>query len=207
MSYFLTRIVTSAVWIKATLSDTTNGPKSENSCLLLNSRYVLMFGGCFQDQNPHRPCMSYSYDPLLYDVTIPGWQNYIYHTNGYFVPQNVSDFIGGEYNTLLLPQFVKSTWLTRFLVLLAVHHIAVRYLAPLPISIYKTYFILHIIGGTTASCITTHWFYLCYPFFSAYPFYSHSFTLLSIWVWVPRSESGKTTIGSPGPCSILSFFS
>jgi hypothetical protein len=40
--------------------------------------------------------MSYSYDPLLYDVTTPGWSDYTYHINGYFVPQNVSDIIGGE---------------------------------------------------------------------------------------------------------------
>ncbi len=100
MSYFLIRNVSSGVWIKAPLPDTTNGPKSENSCLLLNSRYVLMFGGCFQDQKPYQPCMSYSYDPLLYDVTEPSWQSYTYHTTGYFVPQNVSDVISGEYSTL-----------------------------------------------------------------------------------------------------------
>lgn len=100
MSCFLMRNLSSGVWIKAPLPDSTNGPKSENSCLLLNSRYVLMFGGCYQDQNPYRPCMSYSYDPLLYDVTEPNWQPYIYHTTGYFVPQTVSDVIGGEYSTL-----------------------------------------------------------------------------------------------------------
>lgn len=97
----------SAVWIKALMSDTTNGPKSENSCLLLNSRYVLMFGGCFQERKPYLPCASYSYDPLLYDVTKPGWQDYTYHINGYFVPPNVSDIIGGEYSTLLLPQWIE----------------------------------------------------------------------------------------------------
>jgi hypothetical protein len=68
-----------------------------------------MFGGCYQDQNPYRPCMSYAYDPLLYDVTKPGWQDYSYHINGYFVPQNVSDIIGGEYSPQLSPQSVNET--------------------------------------------------------------------------------------------------
>jgi hypothetical protein len=53
--------------------------------------------------------MSYSYDPLLYDVTKPGWQDYTYHINGYFVPQNVSDIIGGEYSAQLSPQSVNET--------------------------------------------------------------------------------------------------
>jgi len=44
--------------------------------------------------------MSYSYDPLLYDVTEPGFQDYGYHTYGYFVPQIISDIIGGEYGAL-----------------------------------------------------------------------------------------------------------
>lgn len=43
--------------------------------------------------------MSYSYDPLLYDITGPGWQSYTYHTTGYLVPQNISDVISGEYST------------------------------------------------------------------------------------------------------------
>ena len=90
------------------MADTTNGPKSENSCLLLNSRYVLMFGGCYPEQNPYWPCLSYSFDPLLYDVTRPGWSDYTYHTNGYFVPQTVSGIIGGEYSTQSRLHFSKS---------------------------------------------------------------------------------------------------
>lgn len=75
----LRRTVLSAIWNKISIFDPTNGPESGSSCLLLNSRYLLMFGGCYPEQNPYRPCMSYSYDSLLYNVTKPDWEDYTYH--------------------------------------------------------------------------------------------------------------------------------
>lgn len=40
--------------------------------------------------------MSYSNDPLNYDIALASWQPYSYQTNGYSVPVEISRVIGGE---------------------------------------------------------------------------------------------------------------
>ncbi|CAG9982471.1 unnamed protein product [Clonostachys byssicola] len=47
----------SAAWIRAQTNPefAPNYPTAESSCLLLNSRFLLMFGGCLLDVNTHKP--------------------------------------------------------------------------------------------------------------------------------------------------------
>lgn len=88
----------SAVWIRAQTNPDfiPNYPPAERSCLLLNSRFLLMFGGCLLDANTHKPCMSYSPGPVNYDISLLRPVDYAYHAVGYLVPESVSKVIGGK---------------------------------------------------------------------------------------------------------------
>lgn len=77
-------------------SDITNNPKTGSSCNLVNNRLVIMLDGCWIDGNDK--CLSYGWNPLLYDITIRDW-NWDYDPvahNGYSVPQQIFEAIGGK---------------------------------------------------------------------------------------------------------------
>ena len=76
-------------------------PRAENSCILLSSHLVMMFGGCLFVSTNHEPCMSfldtvYNYDlrtlmPNTYPGSGPG------NSQGFQVPTMISDIVGGKY--------------------------------------------------------------------------------------------------------------
>jgi hypothetical protein len=85
----------SSVWIRLQTADTTNLPKPGSSCNLIHDRYVFMAGGCWG--NGIGNCVSYSYNPLLYDISVGDWNwNYNVNTTGYTVPKQIQDIIGGR---------------------------------------------------------------------------------------------------------------
>lgn len=55
-----------------------------------------MIGGCLLDSNVHQPCMSYADAPYSYDVSSNHPLGYDYNTTGFYVPEVVTDVIGGK---------------------------------------------------------------------------------------------------------------
>ncbi|CAM1509067.1 Fc.00g028060.m01.CDS01 [Cosmosporella sp. VM-42] len=73
-----------------------NYPTAGSSCLLLNSRFMLMFGGCLLDVQTGQPCKSYSDGPFNYDISLLLPLDYTHQTVGFQVPQRISNAIGGN---------------------------------------------------------------------------------------------------------------
>ncbi|KAK5660025.1 hypothetical protein OQA88_13493 [Cercophora sp. LCS_1] len=86
----------SAIWVKARLDDPFSSPKIENSCILINDRFIWMFGGCLFDPYNGMPCMGYSYDPLVYGLGSLKIAHYRYSEDGFLVHKNISEIIGGR---------------------------------------------------------------------------------------------------------------
>ncbi|KAK4213352.1 hypothetical protein QBC37DRAFT_423209 [Rhypophila decipiens] len=85
-----------AIWIKARLSDPYSSPKVENSCFLVNDRFIWMFGGCYFEGQNQSHCMGYSYNPLVYDMQLLHIDNYKSQPFGFFVHDNISAVVGGN---------------------------------------------------------------------------------------------------------------
>lgn len=82
--------------------DQTNGPKSENSRFLLDSKCESCFGGSFHGYNPDRPRLNYSFDPFLCEITKLGSQDHIYNVDVYFVPRKRLRHIKGRVKCSLI---------------------------------------------------------------------------------------------------------
>lgn len=84
------------MWIRLSTDDITNNPKTGGSCNLINNRFVLMAEGCWIEGDDK--CLSYGWNPLLYDITAGDWQwtyDPVYY-NGYSVPDEIFEVIGGR---------------------------------------------------------------------------------------------------------------
>ncbi|KAK4186670.1 hypothetical protein QBC35DRAFT_500646 [Podospora australis] len=86
----------SGIWIKARFNDPFSSPKIENSCVLVNERFVWMFGGCFFDPSPGKPCKAYSYNPLVYGLGPLKIADYRHNEVGFLVEKTISNIIGGS---------------------------------------------------------------------------------------------------------------
>lgn len=75
-------------------TDNTNNPKTSGSCNLINGRYVLMGDGCYL--GPNNTCLSYGWNPLLYDIAQGDWGwTYSPTIEGYYIPAQIYTVIGG----------------------------------------------------------------------------------------------------------------